>query len=239
MGSRLDQRPSPKIHMAAPQPPTWSCCQCKAANLLANATRCPMPSCAHDKCQSCREGPPSPRLGSPDPLFSSGQPRFIPSYGPSSNYTYSIPINDCSTPRPMQPAQPSAAPRQYPLGAFPPPVPGLRRNNTHNSTSGGHPSTSAYGYSSVSASGYPPVSASGFIPNSRAAHFSNSGGMAGYTQSSFASPPIKGGSGRHGRKPSMKGWWVCCQDGYENNPDLCPELCAMGDHRRCSQCGVL
>ena len=252
MGSRLDQRLSPQavqrrmppslsntIQMAAPPPPTWSCCQCGAANLLANATRCPMPLCAHDKCPSCHEGPPSPRLGPPGSLFPSGQPRFISSYGPSSHYTYSTAINDCSTPRPMQPSQPSAAPRQYPLGAYPPPAPGLRRNNTHNSTSDGHPLTSAHGYSSVSASGYPPVSASGFTSNSRAAQYSNSGGMAGYTKSSFAPPPTNGGSGRNGSRPSVRGWWVCCQDGYENNPDLCPEMCAMGDHRKCPRCRVL
>lgn len=35
-------------------------------------------------------------------------------------------------------------------------------------------------------------------------------------------------------KPSMVGWWKCCQDKWENNPAFNREFCAMCRHRRCS-----
>lgn len=240
MGSRFNQRPSHQImhqrmppyqtQMAAPPPPTWRCCKCLASNLTANATRCPMPSCAHDKCKDCREGPPSPRLGSPGPLFPSAQLRSISSYGPNSQHTYFTTANDFSTPRPTQSSQPSVAPRQYPLGAYPPPPSGLRRE-THNNLSGGyHPS---------STHGYPSVSPSGLASNFEAAQFPNSRGMTSYGQSSVTSPPTGGRRGRNGVRPNMAGWWICCRDGYENNPALCPDMCAMGDHERCPWCRVL
>lgn len=228
---RMPPLPPHQTQMAAPPAQTWSCCQCRAVNLTANATRCPMPLCAHDKCNRCREGPPSPRLGSPGPLFPSTQSRFSSSYGPTSLYTYSTTTNDFSTPRPMQPSQPSVAPRQYPLGAYPLPPPSGLRRETNSNLSGGYLPSSAHGYSSVSSSG--------LGSNSRAAQFSNSRRVTGYGRSYTTSPPTSGGSGRNGVRPNMAGWWVCCRDGYENHPVLCPELCAMGDHRRCSQCRVL
>lgn len=230
MQQRMPPLAPNQTQMAAPPPPTWTCCQCKATNLTANATRCPMPRCAHDKCHKCREGPPSPRLGSPSPLFPSAQSLSISTYGPTSQYTYSTTTNDFSTPRPMQPSQPSTTPRQYPLGAYPPPPPGLRRE-THNNPSGPYSPTSAYGYPSSSASRY--------LSNSGAAQVSNSRGMTGYGRSSLASPRTSGGRGRHGARPNMAGWWVCCHDEYENNPALCPDMCAMGDHQRCPRCRIL
>lgn len=233
--------PSPfnSAQMAAPPPETWTCCKCKATNLTANATRCPEPKCAHDKCDDCHKGPPSSEPGSPGLLFASAQPRYMSSHASSSQYPYSTMSNGFSTPRPMQPSQPSIMPRQYELGAYPPPPPptGLRRN-TYNNISGGYLPTSALGYSSVSASGYPPSSASSFTSNYGAASFSGSGRRTGYGRSFTASAPIGGGSGRNGVKPDMTGWWVCCQDNHLNNPALCPVLCGTCNHQRCGRCRV-
>lgn len=36
-------------------------------------------------------------------------------------------------------------------------------------------------------------------------------------------------------RPSMAGWWECCE-GHPNNPALCPERCSICGHYRCPNC---
>lgn len=206
----------PSMQQPAPPhpPPTWTCCECKSTNLSANATRCPMSQCAHDRCRFCRSGPPSPRLGSPGPLFSSSRP--LQSFSPSfSQYPYTniaTPTN-FPIPRPYEPSQPSAPPRHYALSALSPP-PGPRRDPYYNS--GGPTSASGqawYTYSEESTCyASPPRTVDSGI------------GRASLPSSA---------------RPSTLGWWKCCQDGHWNNPDLCPVMCATDGHRKCSRCRVL
>lgn len=85
----------------------WTCCQCRAANLLAIAPSCPI--CCHGRCSSgCRIGPPPQQLGSPGPQFPSQHHRSGHSY-----YTFSSPSNQSeyrlSSPPSYTP--PSAPPR--------------------------------------------------------------------------------------------------------------------------------
>jgi len=37
-------------------------------------------------------------------------------------------------------------------------------------------------------------------------------------------------------RPSMAGWWKCCQCRNWNNPTLSPERCVQCQHRKCSYC---
>lgn len=212
----------------------WSCCECKASNIVPNATRCPL--CSHDKCEHCHEGPPSPER-SPSPLFSSSKSRYISPHPSSYHATTTL---DFPISRPVQPSLPSVTPQQYALGAGPPPPPGPRRNihDNNGGGGGGYPSASAPGYPSASAFGYSPISTSGSASNSRAGRYSESGGRTGYGQSFTPSSQISDGRGRDRKRPDMRGWWKCCQDGFVNNPELCPVLCATGDHRKCRNCTI-
>lgn len=90
----------------------WSCCQCKAPNLVAIApTACPI--CTHTRCGSCSTGPPPQELGSPGPLFPSQHHR-----SGHSHYTLSPPSNQThyrfASPTSYTP--PSAPPRHASLG---------------------------------------------------------------------------------------------------------------------------
>lgn len=38
-------------------------------------------------------------------------------------------------------------------------------------------------------------------------------------------------------RPSMAGWWSCCQCEGMNNPALSPESCTLCSHYRCQSCG--
>ena len=91
----------------------WTCCQCKATNLIALATKCPL--CAHTRCDNCRRGPPSRNDPAPlqsrhishaSPVSSSHQPAYpsspphttIPSH---TGHSYSSPVSHSSSAPPL------------------------------------------------------------------------------------------------------------------------------------------
>lgn len=210
---------------------TWTCCECKkTTNLTANTIRCT--NCQHDKCRYCSRGTPSPRPGPPGTLFSAAHPRYLPSTSSSYQYPSTATSSyEFSTPRPLHHSQPSTAPRQYALGAYPPPPPppaGLGRNTDRHSSG-------IYSSSVSSTSGYPFASASGAVFNSAIAHHDSSSRRSTGHGRSFIGG---GGGGLSVGRPSNKGWWVCSECGYENNPALAPELCTQCPHRKCPYCQV-
>ena len=188
---------------------TWSCCKCHSSNVIALTTQCPIFPCKHNMCNSCRRGPPSPTLGCAAPLFPTSPP---PQYSYSSSrypsYVATGATSEYSIPRPLQPMQPSAPPRQYGLGAAVPSSLAARPQRGMSSNpygGGGGGGGSGYG------SGYGSVYGRGTGRNPYSPHMSLG-------------------------RPDMSGWWKCCQDGWLNNPALVGNVCSRDRHQKCDWC---